>query len=72
MGFVLVIGFVEHLQIVTTSNYSAIANSCTLRGVLDSSWTVIVVTASVGKMRRKAKDTLPQAYCVSLPRDTAL
>jgi uncharacterized PurR-regulated membrane protein YhhQ (DUF165 family) len=26
-GFELVIGFIEHFQIVTTSNYSAIANS---------------------------------------------
>jgi hypothetical protein len=26
MGFGLVIGIIEHLQIVTTSNYSAIAN----------------------------------------------
>jgi hypothetical protein len=25
-GFRLVIGFIEHLQIVTTTNYSAIAN----------------------------------------------
>jgi hypothetical protein len=29
MGFALVIGFIEHLQIVTTSNYSTIANSRT-------------------------------------------
>jgi hypothetical protein len=27
MEFELVIGFIEHLQIVTTSEYSAIANS---------------------------------------------
>jgi hypothetical protein len=31
MGFGLVIGFTEHLQIVTTSHYSAIANSHTLQ-----------------------------------------
>jgi hypothetical protein len=30
-GFGLVIGFTEQLQIVTTSNYSAIANSHTLK-----------------------------------------
>jgi hypothetical protein len=29
MGFGLVIGFTDHLQIVTTSNYNAIANSHT-------------------------------------------
>jgi hypothetical protein len=29
--FLLVIGFIEHLQIVTTSNYSAVANSHTLQ-----------------------------------------
>jgi hypothetical protein len=29
MGFELVIGFIEHLQIVMTSNYSAVANSRT-------------------------------------------
>jgi hypothetical protein len=27
MGFGLVIGFIEHIQIVTISNYSAIASS---------------------------------------------
>jgi hypothetical protein len=27
----LVIGFIDHLQIITTSNYSAIANSHTLQ-----------------------------------------
>jgi hypothetical protein len=31
MGFGLVIGFIANLQIVTTSNYSAIANSHTLQ-----------------------------------------
>jgi hypothetical protein len=31
MGFGLVIGFIEHLQIVTTLNYSVIANSHTVR-----------------------------------------
>jgi hypothetical protein len=31
MGFILVIGFIEHLQIVTTSTYSSIANSHTLK-----------------------------------------
>jgi hypothetical protein len=30
-GFRLVVGFIEHLEIVTTSNYSAIANSHTLQ-----------------------------------------
>jgi hypothetical protein len=31
MGFGLVIGCIDHLQIVTTSNYSAIANSHNLQ-----------------------------------------
>jgi hypothetical protein len=31
MGFGLLTEFIEHLQIVTTSNYSAIANSHILR-----------------------------------------
>jgi hypothetical protein len=31
MGFGLVIEFIDHLQIITTSNYSTIANSQTLR-----------------------------------------
>jgi hypothetical protein len=31
MGFGLVIEFIDYLQIVTTSNYSAIANSHTLQ-----------------------------------------
>jgi hypothetical protein len=30
MGFGVIIGFIDHLQIVTTSHYSAIANSDTL------------------------------------------
>jgi hypothetical protein len=29
MGFVLVMGFIEHLQIVTTSNYSIVTDSHT-------------------------------------------
>jgi hypothetical protein len=31
MGFELLIGFIEHLEVVTTSNYSAIANSHNLQ-----------------------------------------
>jgi hypothetical protein len=31
MGFGLVIGFIEHLQIINTSNYSAVANSHNLQ-----------------------------------------
>jgi hypothetical protein len=31
MGFGLVIGFIEHLLIITTSNYSPVANSHTLQ-----------------------------------------
>jgi hypothetical protein len=30
-GFGLVIEFTEHLQMVTTSNYNALANSCTIQ-----------------------------------------
>jgi hypothetical protein len=41
--------------------------------VSESSQTVIiVVTASVKDDEREAKVTLPKAYCISLPRDTAL
>jgi hypothetical protein len=28
-GFVLEVGFIDHLQLVTTSNYNALTNSCT-------------------------------------------
>jgi hypothetical protein len=38
----------------------------------ESSWTVIVVTASLKEDEGKAKVTLPQAYCISLLRDTSL
>jgi hypothetical protein len=31
MGFGVVIGYIEHLQIVATSNYSTVANSHTLQ-----------------------------------------
>jgi hypothetical protein len=31
MGFGLVIGFIDNLRIITTSNYSAITNSHTLQ-----------------------------------------
>jgi hypothetical protein len=37
-----------------------------------SSRTVIVVTTSMKEDGGEAKVTLPKAYCVSLPRDTAL
>jgi hypothetical protein len=40
--------------------------------VPENSCTVIVVTASVKEERGEAKVTLPQAYCISLPRETAL
>jgi hypothetical protein len=40
--------------------------------VSESSRTVITVTASVEEDEREIKVTLPKAYCISLPRDTAL
>jgi hypothetical protein len=43
-----------------------------VRGLLDSSRTVIVATASVKEDEVEAKLTLPHAYCISLPRDTML
>jgi hypothetical protein len=43
-----------------------------VRGVLESSWTVIFVTASVKGDERGGKVMLSQAYCISLPCDTVL
>jgi hypothetical protein len=41
--------------------------------ILESSQTVTVVTALVKEDDgREAKVTLPQAYCICLPRDTML
>jgi hypothetical protein len=31
VGFGLVVGFIEHLQIITTNNYSAVTNSHTIQ-----------------------------------------
>jgi hypothetical protein len=41
--------------------------------VSENSWTVIIIiTAPVKEDDGEAKATLLQAYCISLPRDTAL